>query len=65
MKGQGGPDCDFVPSITVGSYTVFESAMFPGGVIGSLPTGQISAPMQTSRTIDAAHFVVKYIVSGH
>ena len=48
----------------VGNYVVFESAMSPGGVIGALPSGLISAPMQTQKTCDAAHFGIKYIVSG-
>ena len=62
-QGQGGPDCDFVPSMTVGNYIIFESAMSPGGVIGALPSGSICAPMQTPKTCDAAHFGIKYVVS--
>ncbi|KAL5499673.1 hypothetical protein EMCRGX_G011129 [Ephydatia muelleri] len=61
--GQGGLDCEFVPSMTMGNYLVFESLASPGGVIGALPSGLICAPMQTPKTCDAAHFGIKYITS--
>ena len=40
--------------------------MAPGSHIGVIPTGQFSAPGQTPKTSNAAHFKVSYVgaVSG-
>ena len=73
LQGQGGPECDFVPhtysdtnSPTIAPWCVFESMMAPGSHVGVIPTGQFSAPGQTPKTSNAAHFKVSYVgtVSG-
>ena len=38
--------------------------MNPGAHVGVLPSGQLTAPAQTTKQTDAAHFKIKYIVSS-
>jgi len=59
--GQGGADCDFVPAATLDKYVTFESLQTPGSHIGVLPSGQLTAPAQTTKATDASHFAVRYI----
>ena len=63
FQGQGGPDCDFYPTAALDSHVTLESCMNPGCHAGVLPSGQITAPGQTSKQTDASHFKIKYIVS--
>ena len=63
MQGQGGPDCDFYPMAALGGHITLESCMNQGSHIGVLPSGQVTAPAQTTKQTDAAHFKIKYIVS--
>ena len=62
-QGQGGTDCDFIPAATLDKHITFESTLYPGSHVGVLPSGQLSAPAQTSKMTDASHFTVKFVVS--
>lgn len=59
--GQGGPDCDFYPTVALDNHVTLESCMNPGSHVGVLPSGQVTAPGQTSKQTDASHFKIKYI----
>ena len=63
MQGQGGPECDFIPTMSPDSHVTFESLTAPGSHIGVLPSGQITSPAQTDKLTDASHFTIKYLVS--
>ena len=62
-QGQGGTDCDFYPAAALDGHISLESCMNPGSHVGVLPSGQVTAPGQTTKMTDAAHFKIKYIVS--
>lgn len=59
--GQGGPDCDFYPAATLDSHITLESCLIAGSHVGVLPSGQLTAPAQTSKQTDASHFKIKYV----
>lgn len=63
LKGNGGAECEFIAAITLDNHVTLESAIAPGSHIGVLPTGQLTNPALTSKTTDASHFFVKFIVS--
>lgn len=63
FQGQGGPDCDFYPAATLDGHITLESCLIPGSHVGVLPSGQLTAPAQTSKQTDASHFKIIYIVS--
>ena len=65
LQGRGGPECDFIPTMTSDSHVTFESLTAPGSHIGVLPSGQITSPAQTNKLTDASHFRIKYLVSCH
>ena len=65
QQGQGGMDCDFYPTVALDQHVILESCMNPGSHVGVLPSGQLTAPAQTPKQTDAAHFKIKYIVSSH
>ena len=63
-QGRGAPDCDFVTSIAAdGQHVMLESASEPGSHIGVLPSGQFSAPAQTTKATDVSQFKVIFVVS--
>lgn len=62
-QGRGGPECDFIPTMSSDSHVTFESLTAPGSHIGVLPSGQITSPAQTDKLTDASHFRIKYMVS--
>lgn len=59
--GQGGPDCDFYPTTALDGHVTLESCLNPGSHVGVLPSGQITAPGQTTKQTDASHFRIKYV----
>jgi hypothetical protein len=59
--GQGGVDCDFYPTVALDQHVILECCMIPGSHVGVLPSGQLTAPAQTAKQTDAAHFKIKYI----
>ena len=62
LQGQGGADCDFIATIAVDNHVILESALSLGSHIGVLPTGQLSDPAYTSKSTDASHFRVCFMV---
>lgn len=64
LQGRGGDDCEFYATISPnGQHVIFESAKEAGSHIGALPSGQITAPAQTTKGTDASHFFVRFVVS--
>lgn len=57
-------DCDFYPTVALDNHVTLENCMNPGAHVGVLPSGQLTAPAQTTKQTDAAHFKIKYIVSS-
>ncbi len=43
---------------------MFESVQNPGSHLGVLPTGQLTAPAQTTKDTDASHFKIFLLVSS-
>ena len=62
LQGTGGPDCDFVPSRISDYYITLESLQSPGSHLGALPSGQITAPAQTTKATEVAQFSIVFVV---
>ena len=62
LQGTGGPECDFLPVIQLDSYVALQSGPSPMAHVGTLPSGQMTAPAQTPVNNDTAHFKVQYQV---
>lgn len=62
LQGQGGSECDFLPTMSPDSHVTFESVTALGSHIGVLPSGQLTSPAQTNKMTDASHFRIKYLV---
>ncbi len=64
LQGSGGSDCDFTPYVLPDWSVTFESVQNPGAHLGVLPTGQLTAPAQTTKDTDASHFKIFLLVSS-
>lgn len=64
-NGRGGLDCDFIPVMLADEFICFESAVTPNSHIGVLPSGDVTAPAQTTKKTDSSHFVVVNMGMAH